>query len=315
MENETSESNIKAFDITKLPITTNAFTWSFSASLLYIFLNVISLLIPTVMILTFYSFAMDSVFYHWRIFLIFLDIFSWWGAYILMSLVFGKLFLIILELIHKPKEGLFKANKNDSDYYYYCLRTAVKKYIFWVWNNFCFPWVSNFAFKICSMRTMNADFKSTMFDGWSDTEFIEYGNNIMIGQGAVVISSMIIRIDEEDYFLIKKVIIGDHVVLGGNAIVAPGTIIGHSTTLGVWAMTHIGQILEPYWIYVGHPASKYKRPQWYLNQQILEKARKEAQKIIDESKKPAVRRIVDTNERVQYDVHQHVRKDEDNRSS
>ena len=310
MENDQDiESQIKNFDITKFPITTNAFTWSFSASVLYIFLNIVSLLIPTVMILTFYNYAMDSIFYHWRILLIFIDIFSWWGAYILMSLVFGKLILILLELIHKPKEGLFKANKHDNDYYYFCLRTAVKKYIFWVWNNFCFPWISNFAFKICSMRTMTADFKSTMFDGWSDTEFIEYGHNIMIGQGAVVISSMILRIEDEDYFLIKKIIIGDHVVLGGNAIVAPGTVIGHSSTLGVWANTYIGQVLEPYWIYVGKPAEKYKRPQWKINQEILEKARKEAQKVIDASKKPAIRRLVDTNEREQFDVHKHVRKD------
>lgn len=310
--NENLEHPIDSFDITKFPITTNAFTWSLSAVIIYIFLHIVSLLMPTVMILTFYTFAMDSVFYHWRILLIFIDIFSWWGVYILVSLVVGKMLLIILELTHKPKEGLFKANKNDSDYYYFCLRTAVKKYIFWVWNNFCFPWISNFAFKICSMRTMTADFKSTMFDGWSDTEFIEYGNNIMIGQGAVVLSSMILRIEDKDYFLIKKVIIGDHVVLGGNAIVAPGTIIGHSSTLGVWANTHIGQVLEPYWIYVGKPAQKYKRPQWYLNQQILEKARKEAQKVIDESKKPAVRRLVDINDRIEFDVHKHVVKDKEN---
>jgi len=312
MKNDANiDSKIESFDITKFPITTNAFTWSFSASLLYIILHIISLLIPTVMILTFYNFAMDSFIFHWRILLLFIDIFSWWGVYVLISLVLGKLILIILELIHRPREGLFKASKKDKDYYYFCLRTAVKKYIFWVWNNFCFPWISNFAFKICSMRTMTADFKSTMFDGWSDTEFIEYGNNIMIGQGAVVISSMILRIEDEDYFLIKKVIIGDHVVLGGNAIVAPGTIIGHSTTLGVWAMTHIGQVLEPYWIYVGKPAQKYKKPQWKINQEILEKARKEAQKIIDESKKPAIRRIVDTNDRIQFDVYKNVIKDKE----
>ncbi len=260
------------------------------------------------MILTFHSYAMDSNFLNWRIVFIFIDIFSWWGGYVLMSLIFGKLFLILIEIIHKPKEGLFKADKNDKDYYYFCLRTAVKKYIFWVWNNFCFPWISNFAFKVCSMRTMTADFKSTMFDGWSDTEFIEYGHNIMIGQGAVVISSMIIRIEDEDYFLIKKVIIGDHVVLGGNAIVAPGTVIGHSTTLGVWAMTHIGQVLEPYWIYVGKPAQKYKKPQWKINQEILEEAKRQAQKVIDDSKKPFLRRMVDTNDRIPFDVHKHVRK-------
>ena len=39
-----------------------------------------------------------------------------------------------------------------------------------------------------------------MFDGWSDVEFIEYGESVILGQGAVVLSSMIIG----DHLLIKK---------------------------------------------------------------------------------------------------------------
>jgi acetyltransferase-like isoleucine patch superfamily enzyme len=138
------------------------------------------------------------------------------------------------------------------------------------------------------MCDISADFKSTMFDGWSDVEFIEYGNNIMIGQGAQVFSSIIIRIEQQDYLLIKKVIVGDHVVLGGNSIVAPGTIIGKGTTLGVWTITHINQVLEPDFIYFGSPARKYQP----------------AQKAIEESKKKAMRRIVDMGERIPYDLDQ-----------
>ena len=104
----------------------------------------------------------------------------------------------------------------------------------------------------------------------------------MLGQGAVVLSSMIIG----DHLLIKKVIIGDHVVIGGNAIVAPGTIIGKSTTLGVWAVTHINQVLEPNYIYIGKPAKKYQH----------------AHKMIEESKKQPIRRIVDTGERIPFDL-------------
>ena len=193
--------------------------------------------------------------------------------------------------MHLPKEGLFKMDNKDKDYVFYCLRITVKKYLFWVWNNFCFPWCSNLAFKLCDMR---ADFKSTMFDGWSDVEFIEFGNNMMLGQGAVVLSSMIIRIDNEDYLLIKKVVIGDHVVLGGNCIVAPGTIIGKGTTLGVWTVTHINQVLEPDWIYLGRPARKYIP----------------AKKMIEDSKKQALRRIADTGERIPFDVDQFTKKKE-----
>ena len=180
---------------------------------------------------------------------------------------------------------MLSINFKNQDYYFYCLRISIKRFIFWIWNNFCFPWVANFAFKMCDIK---ADFKSTMFDGWSDVEFIEYGNNIMIGQGAHIFSSIIIRIENQDYLLIKKVVIGDHVVLGGNSIVAPGTIIGKGTTLGVWTVTHINQKLEPNWIYFGSPARKYQP----------------TRNAIEESKKKAMRRIVDTGEKIPYDIDQ-----------
>ncbi len=282
--------NLELIDIRKIPITTNAFTWSCSSILLYLFLHIISILIPTTMILSFFSFAMDSNFFHWRILLIFIDVLAWWGAYLLTSLFLGKLCLITLKLIHKPKEGLFKADKSNRDFSFFCLRVTTKKFIFWIWNNFCFPWVSNFAFKMCDMR---ADFKSTMFDGWSDVEFIEFGNNIMVGQGAQIFSSIIIRINKIDYLLIKKVIIGDHVVLGGNSIVAPGTIVGKGTTLGVWTVTYINQILDPDYIYIGKPARKYQP----------------TQKAIEETKKEATRRIIDTGEKILFDISKFKKKD------
>ena len=292
-ENEkTQMQHEEPIDITKYPITTNVFTWSPASILIYLLLHVLSFLIPSIMILTFYSGALDSdiITNWWRIIFIIVDIMAWWWIYLLSSLLLGKLFLIILGLIHKPREGLFKIDKNDKDYYFYCLRYTIKKYIFWVWNNFCFPWVSNLAFKVCNMR---ADFKSTMFDGWSDLEFIEYGNNIMIGQGAIVLSSMIIG----DHLLVRKVIIWDHVVLGGNSITSPGTVIGSGATLGDWASTHIGQVLEPDWIYIGRPAKKYKQ-----STTIYEESKKE-------SEVGTVRRLVDTGERTPHTVKRYIMKD------
>ncbi|MFX0070846.1 MAG: hypothetical protein ACFFAO_07130, partial [Candidatus Hermodarchaeota archaeon] len=109
----------------------------------------------------------------------------------------------------------------------------------------------------------------------------------------VVFSSMIIN----NYLLIRKVIIGDHVVIGGNSIVAPGTIIGSGTTLGVWASTHIGQVLEPDWIYIGRPARKYKQAKIYY-----EETKKQ-------SEIGTFRRIVDTGEKVPHTVTRFVKKD------
>jgi len=233
--------NLEVIDIRKIPITTNAFTWSCSSILLYLFLHIISLLIPTTMILSFFSFAMDSNFFHWRILLIFIDVLAWWGTYLLTSLALGKLGLIILKLIHKPKEGLFRADKHNRDFSFFCLRVTAKKFIFWIWNNFCFPWVSNFAFRMCDMRA----------------------------------------------------IIGDHVVLGGNSIVAPGTIVGKGTTLGVWTVTYINQILDPDYIYIGKPARKYQP----------------TQKAIEETKKEATRRIIDTGEKIPFDTSKFIKED------
>ncbi|KKN01369.1 hypothetical protein LCGC14_1128460 [marine sediment metagenome] len=289
-ESEKLDKPITNLDITKIPITTNGFKWSLSSTIIFLLLHVFSLIMPTVMIISFYRFAMDSNLFHWRIFLIFIDILAWWGSYIFISLVLGKLLLIILNLIHNPKEGLFKINDKNNDYLFFCLRITIKKYVFWIWNNFCFPWVNNLAFKICGIK---ADFKSTMFDGWSDVEFIDFGDNIMIGQGAQIFSSMIVRINNVDYLLIKKVVVGDHVVLGANSIVSPGSIIGKGATLGVWTVTQINQILDSDWIYIGNPARKYKP----------------AQKLIEESKKQAMRRIVGTGKRIPYYVNKFSNKE------
>jgi hypothetical protein len=282
--NKEASKKLAEIDLSQYPITTNTFAWTSIATILYLSLNILAFLVPTVMILTFFTFAMDSFIFHWRIYIVFVDVLAWWGSYLLISLLLGKLVLIILKMIHKPREGLFEASSHNKDYYYYCLRVVTKKYIFWIWNNFCFPWASNLVFKSCDIK---ADFKSTFFDGWCDVEFIEFGNNMMVGQGAVVFSSIIIRIDNKDYLLLKKVVIGDHVVLGGHSIVAPGTIIGKGTTLGIWAVTHIGQVLEPNYIYIGKPAQKYQP----------------AQRFREESKIISYRRMVDTGERIPFDIY------------
>lgn len=281
---ENSSENMIDDTLTQLPITTGTFSWSFSSILLHILMHCLSLMMPLVMILTFFSDALYSSFFHWRIYFILIDVLAWWGTYLLSSILIGKIFLIIIKLIHQPKEGLFDMTSKDKDYKYYCLRVTVKKFIFWIWNNFCFPWVANVAYKMCDMK---ADYKSTMFDGWTDVEFIEFGNNMMIGQGAIVLSSIIIG----DKLLLKKTIIGDHVVLGGNCVVAPGTVIGKGTTLGIWAVTHINQVLEPDWIYIGRPAQKFVP----------------TNKMIEDSKKEFIRRIVDTGERISFDINKYKR--------
>ena len=48
---------------------------------------------------------------------------------------------------------------------------------------------------------------NSLFEGWVDTEFLEFGKNVVVGQGAIVMSSMIIG----NLLIIKKTLIDDEV--------------------------------------------------------------------------------------------------------
>ena len=76
----------------------------------------------------------------------------------------------------------------------------------------------------------------------------------MVGQGAVVMSSMVVG----KYLIIKKVIFDDYVVIGGQSVIAPGTIVGRDSITGALGMSNYGQVLESGWVYFGLPLGKFK---------------------------------------------------------
>ncbi|MFX0139661.1 MAG: hypothetical protein ACFFDN_38835, partial [Candidatus Hodarchaeota archaeon] len=98
------------------------------------------------------------------------------------------------------------------------------------------------------------DFSSHLQDSWCDIEFIKFGRKVLVGQGAVVMSSMVVG----KYLIIKKVIFDDYTVVGGMACISPGTITGKDSLLGAISATIFSQFLEPEWIYFGIPCIKLK---------------------------------------------------------
>jgi len=200
--------------------------------------------------------------------------------------VFTKAFLLMINMIHKPKEGVFIAREGDQDYEFWRLRVELKKLVFWLMNNGPLPWVVMWGFKWLNIRV---DFSSHMQDAWSDGEFIEYGRNVTVGQGSVVMSSMIVG----KYLIIKKVIIGDHTVIGGVSNVSPGTILGKESVLGAFSTTVPNQFIEPAWIYLGPQFARKLKPNKYAEQR---------RDII-------YRKHVD--EEIKYEVKQEVNIDED----
>jgi len=170
---------------------------------------------------------------------------------ILVSLIFAKLILIIVNLIHKPREGVFLRHHSDKDYRYWSLRSTIKKWPLWLSHKFPFPFMNNICCKIFGIRTT---YSNSLFEGWVDTEFIEFGKNIVVGQGAIIQSAVIVG----NLFIIRKTIIEDDVMIGSQCVVMPGTHMKRNSILGGHSMTKVGQELEENWIYLGAPAKKFK---------------------------------------------------------
>ncbi|MBA7655912.1 hypothetical protein ES703_63823 [subsurface metagenome] len=244
--NELSDINDIEIDIlTNNPIEKN--------SLKYIWLYVpIIWFSGTLVIIQFTAFWRDyawipPLFYLLLPWVIFIDFF----IFIFTSLFITKLILIFVELLHKPREGVFNIKEEKREYNFWCIRRVLKKYIIWIMRNSPMPYIDIIGFKLIGIK---ADFSSSILDCWIDLEFVETGKRVFLGQGSSILSSMVIG----NYLIIKKVILEDNVVLGGVAQISPGTIVRENTIIGAGTMTSFNQELDPNWVYIGRPAKKFK---------------------------------------------------------
>jgi len=172
--------------------------------------------------------------------------------FILGVLFFSKMLLILVNLLHKPREGIFLAEIGDKNYEFWMMRTVLKKIALWFLRNSPLPWMDVLAFRWFGIRM---DFSSHLNDAWCDAEFVDFGRNVLIGQGATVMSSMVVG----KYLIIKRVIFEDYALVGGQTTIAPGTIMGHDSLIGALSTTTYNQVLDPNWIYFGIPGIKLKK--------------------------------------------------------
>jgi carbonic anhydrase/acetyltransferase-like protein (isoleucine patch superfamily) len=171
---------------------------------------------------------------------------------ILVSLLAAKFFLIIINLLHKPREGVFLRHKSDKDYRYWSLRSVIKKWPLWISHKFPFPFMNNICLKLFGVKTK---FSNSLFEGYVDTELIDIGKNVVIGQAAVVQSAVIVG----NLFILRKTIIEDNVMIGAHSVVMPGTHLRKNSILAGSSLTTVGQVLEGSWVYLGAPAKKFKK--------------------------------------------------------
>ncbi|MBD3342802.1 MAG: hypothetical protein GF353_27135 [Candidatus Lokiarchaeota archaeon] len=208
--------------------------------------------------------------YFW-IFFPFLCLLAYFTS-IFSSLVAAKLLLIIINIFHPPRTGIFMRHPSDRDYRYWSLRSTIKRWPIWLSHKFPFPFLDNICFKIFGVKTK---FSNSLFEGWVDTEFIDFGKNVVIGQASIVQSAVIMG----NFLIIRRTIIEDNVRIGAHCVVMPGTHIGKNCILGAESFTLVEQKLEDGWIYLGTPAKKFKR-NGFFEAGLVEKI-EEAQKDID----------------------------------
>jgi hypothetical protein len=211
-------------------------------------------LFPTILIFLF-SFQIFSFFLEISIIICFLplSIVLYYTLFLLFLLLFAKLLLIIFNLIHTPKEGIFqKRIPQDKDFFFFILRRNLKAFILNVYNHFPLPWAKILPLKLFNIKLAN---NTGVLDSYIDSDFIEIGNNTILGEGSVIMSSMILT----DYLILRKVILKENVTIGAFSVIAPGTIVEEGAILGTGSYTNINQRLERNCIYFGRPAKKWKK--------------------------------------------------------
>ena len=253
IEDQPPESQNQNEDVEKKDLSLNFVT---SSAISRVNIKFLAVYLP----IFFLSGFVIATFWHWYLLgdswigiLVFLP-FAIFGSiylFILACLLFSKLFLILINLIHKPKEGIFKAEIGDKDFEFWKARTEIKKIPLWFMRNSPFTWTDVLAFRLFGM---DMDFSSHLNDAWCDSEFIKFGRKVLVGQGATIMSSMVVG----KYLIIKRVIFDDYVLIGGMATIAPGTIVGRESIVGAISNTVYNQVLEPGFVYFGIPVIKLK---------------------------------------------------------
>lgn len=204
------------------------------------------------------------------IFILFFQIFSFWidpiiiicflpislviyySIFILLLLLFAKLILILANLIHTPQEGIFQRNLHDRDFFFFLFRRTLKTFVLKIFNYFPLPWAKILALKLFNIKILS---NTGVLDSFIDSDFIEIGNNSILGEGSIIMSSLILG----DFLLVKKVILKDGCTIGAYSVIAPGTIVEEGAILGMGSYTNINQRLEKNFIHFGRPAKKWNK--------------------------------------------------------
>ena len=148
------------------------------------------------------------------------------------------------------KEGYHTPSIREKETYKYALYYALYRPTLQIINIFYIPPLFNLYMKLLGAKLG----KNVMFGGRNliaDPCMLEVGDDVLIGGGAEILGHI-----TEDKNFIKKTVIGDHCLVGGETLVFPGVVMEEGSVLAVRAFLPKNKTLKAWTIYGGVPAKE-----------------------------------------------------------
>jgi acetyltransferase-like isoleucine patch superfamily enzyme len=87
-----------------------------------------------------------------------------------------------------------------------------------------------------------------------DPHMVEVGRNVQLGFHCTLIGHLF----DNRGMLLRKIVIEDHAVVGGESTLMPGVRVGHHSIIGVRSVVPAETTIPPYEYWAGTPARKVK---------------------------------------------------------
>lgn len=184
------------------------------------------------------------------------------GLGVVLFNLFYVAFLIVLRLpIPTPREGSYKTTPGkplDRQLVWSCLiaTLTIARYeapfpAFLVFQASVLPPLRRLMDRVFGPRSKSCYISDVRF---VDPYAIEVGRNVILGYGAIIAA----HIQNRDEVVIKKTVIEDDAIVGGNAIVYGGCTIKRGGVVLGGAILLPNTIVEEYEVWGGVPAKKIK---------------------------------------------------------
>ena len=153
----------------------------------------------------------------------------------------------ILKWIHPIQQGVFPLD--SAEFRFYKRRYWASYFALWLARALPIPWVD---YVVYSMLGNKVGSYVCLYDSVIDIELIEFGKSVMTSMNSNIMSHAIFQ----DKFVQLRTVLKDNSIVGAEAVVAPGTVLGEEGILGAGCSSYIGQHLEGGVIHLGNPATK-----------------------------------------------------------